>query len=114
MSNVPDVWETVLLVAAVYRVWRLMSYDMVTDGLRDWLFQRDKVPVPGTRGEEYDDVVGRGYWALVFVQCPWCLGFWLTIVAWLAWLAWPHAVIVAAVPFAISTGVGLIPRNLDP
>lgn len=100
MSNVPGAWETVVLVAAVYRVWRLLAFDTVTEQIRlNVLIDHD-----GEWRNRLKD----------FVECPWCFGFWIAVATWAAWLLWPHAVDVAAVPFAISTAVGLIPKNLDP
>lgn len=99
MSDFPSVWEVALLVGATYRIWRLLAYDTITDRLRGWAFPK------GSKREEH---------GLVFVQCPWCAGFWMSVVAWGLWQAWPHATIVVCVPLTISTLVGLIPRNLDP
>lgn len=100
MSNVPGAWEVVVLVAATYRVWRLLAIDRILDAPRNRvLIDKD--------GDWREGLVE-------FVTCPWCFGFWLVLATWGAWLLWPHATDVVAVPFAISTFVGLIPRNLDP
>ncbi len=97
MSNVPSAFETVILVAAVYRVFRLIAFDTITDGVRARLFKGDRLP--GLQ---------------LFIECPWCAGFWLTLLVWGSWIVWPHATMVAAVPWAIALGVGLIPKSLDP
>lgn len=47
------------------------------------------------------------------VRCPWCIGFWICVGTWLAWLAW-HDVIYGMAPFALSSFVGLTAKNLDP
>ena len=50
---------------------------------------------------------------MLFLTCPWCLGFWVSVALWLAWLEWPRATLVAVTPFAISAVVGLVVKNLD-
>lgn len=104
--SVPGWWETLLLVAATYRVWRLVSHDMVTDPVRAWVFP--------PRKKAGGDTVHRWQYGLEFLQCPWCAGFWLSLLAWGAWQLWPHGTLVAAAPLAVSMLVGIIPHNLDP
>lgn len=104
--SVPGWWETLLLVAATYRVWRLVAFDTVTDGVRARVFPASKRP-----GGE---LVRRWQRWLEFLQCPWCAGFWLSLAAWGAWQLWPHGTMVVAAPLVISMLVGVIPRNLDP
>jgi hypothetical protein len=48
------------------------------------------------------------------VHCPFCLGWWVSLAAWLAWLQWPSGTLLALSPFALSAAVGLIAKNLDP
>lgn len=64
----------VLLALAAWRLWRLVALDFITEGLRERL-----VPEGTTR--------------FTFVNCPWCLGTWLTAGLWaLAWSQVPVAV----------------------
>lgn len=46
------------------------------------------------------------------IHCPFCVGFWISLAVWVAWLAWGD-VVYALAPFAISGAVGLIAKNLD-
>lgn len=46
------------------------------------------------------------------VHCPFCIGWWISLATWVAWVAW-HPVAYGLVPFAISGAVGLIAKNLD-
>lgn len=92
---VPSWWPFLLLALAAFRTWRLLAEDTILDGPRARLVQR----MP--KGEE-------------FVTCPWCAGFWIALAWWLAWEAWPHGTLVAAVPLAISAIVGVVAANLDP
>jgi hypothetical protein len=47
------------------------------------------------------------------VHCPFCLGWWVSLVAYVAWLALPTATLYLAAPFALSGAVGIIAKNLD-
>jgi Protein of unknown function (DUF1360) len=81
-----DWYALILLALAAFRVWRLLAVDMVLDG------PRERLPKS---------------WAW-FVDCPWCLGFWVSLGWWAGYQLWPHAALVVAVPFAVSTLVGLL------
>lgn len=87
---VPGVWGFVLLALAAYRMWKLLADDSILDRPRARALRR-----VGDKGE-------------LFLICPWCLGFWLSVAWWLAWVAWPHWALVAAVPFALSAVVGAL------
>ena len=77
-------------------MFRLIAWDDITERWRHQLVRLN------TR--RYRESLAR------FMQCPWCLGFWITLLWWAAWLAWPHGVMVAAAPFALSTLVGTLGR----
>ena len=95
---IPGPWAFVLLAAAACRVWRLLSDDTILDKPRARLLDHlDRAYNPRLAGRAWLD----------FVSCPWCLGFWVGLAWWGAWLAWPHATLIAATPWAISLAVGL-------
>lgn len=100
--TVPDWWAAALLGMASFRVYRLIAKDTLLDAPRRWLVGLGKwgqgKPVPSSYREGLVE----------FLLCAWCLGFWITLAWWGAWQAWPHGTLVAAAPFAISAGVGLI------
>lgn len=93
-----------LLALGSYRLWRILAADTILDKPRDWLTRRARQQVSRGYRQQLD----------IFLHCPWCLGWWISLLWWLAWLAWPHAATLVAVPFALSAIVGLIVRNLDP
>jgi len=107
--SVPDWWQLTLLVLGVFRIYRLIAEDTILDKPRrkllrlgkDWQKAGDPVP------ERY-----RAEWGL-FITCPWCLGFWLSVLFWVAWQIWPHGTLVFATPWAISAVVALVAKNLD-
>lgn len=91
MAQTPDAWEAVLLAAAAYRVWRLLAEDSILDRPRDLLPHR----------------------VADFVECPWCLGFWVSAAAYASWRAAPKATLVLAAPLAISAAVGATAHALE-
>lgn len=97
MSHIPSWWEAVLLVGAAFRVWRLIAQDTIFDEARDRLVKADS-------SAEYRQGLDE------FLRCPWCMGFWVSAAWWVAWLLFPHATVVAAVPWAISAAVGLVAK----
>jgi hypothetical protein len=97
--TIPNWWETLLLALAAYRVWRLLAEDTILDsprsslvGLSDW---KAGQPTP----------VSYRAWLAEFITCPACFGFYISLLFWAAYQAWPHGTVVVAVPFAISTVV---------
>lgn len=93
--RVPDWWAFVLLALAAFRVFRLIAEDAILDRPRD--------RVTGRLGEKSE----------LFIVCPWCLGFWIALAWWLAWIPWPHGTLVVATPAALSAIVGLVSSRLD-
>jgi hypothetical protein len=99
--NVPDWYEIALLGLAAWRIFQLIAFDSILDQPRRYVTRL------GKKWEKEGDALPKEYrekWAL-FLQCPYCLGFWLGLVWWGAWLIWPYETLVAAVPFVISAGV---------
>ena len=107
--SVPSPWVAILLALAVFRIYRLIAEDTILDGPRrkilrlgnEWMKEGDKVP------ETF-----RAHWS-AFITCPWCLGFWLSLLAWVAWLIFPTETVFLAVPWALSAAVALVAKNLD-
>jgi len=104
VNDVPSWWEFLLLALAAFRVWRLLAEVTILDKPRRKLLRLSP------EWEEEGDDPGPGYrktWGEFFI-CPWCLGFWIALAWWGAWLFWPHAATLLAVPWAISAFVGLV------
>lgn len=47
------------------------------------------------------------------VHCPFCLGWWVSLAVYIAWLLEPRWTLYAVAPFALSGAVGIIAKNLD-
>lgn len=95
MKYVPDPWTFTILALAAWRVWLLFADDKILEKPMDALYRKLK---PQER---------RVYWR-EFVECPRCLGFWVSVTWWAAWLAWPTWTTRAAVPWAIAAVVALV------
>lgn len=101
--NYPEWWGFVLLGLGVYRLWRLIGVDTITQPFRDWV----------TRVSEYKgehDMGGYREKLDELITCPWCLGFWITLAVWGLWLLFPTATLVAMTPFAVSAVVGILAK----
>lgn len=103
--SIPSPWAFALLTLAAFRTWRLLAID--TFPLVEKL--RNRVIWKGPIGDQ------RIRFSLAeFLKCPYCLGAWVTLGWWGAWLAWPQGTVVAAVPFALSAAIGTWATRLDP
>lgn len=100
--SIPDWWQAILLVAAAFRVYRLLAQDTILDGPRSRLLRyhgwQEGTPLPDGFRIKWGE----------FLTCPWCSGFWISLSWWGAWQLWPHATVVVAVPLAVSAAVGLV------
>lgn len=107
--SVPDWWEVLLLSLAAYRVFRLIAEDDILEGPRrrllrmaaDWEEGQD---LP----EEYRDKLA------LFIDCPACCGFWISVAWFGVWQIFPHETLVFAAVWAISAIVIFLRINLDP
>lgn len=93
---VPEPYELVLLALAAWRTWKLIGDDVILDRPRLWVLRKF-----GRHGSDR-----REYWT-AFITCPYCAGFWISLLWWGAWLIEPYATLVAAGVWAISAIVGL-------
>lgn len=92
---IPSPWEAALLSLAAFRIWKLIADDTILDVPREAILSRVH-----RKGE-------------LFITCPWCAGFWISLVFYGAWWAWGDSTLVVATPFAISAAVGLVATSHD-
>jgi hypothetical protein len=64
------IWAYVLITLAAARVTRLVTKDRIALGLRKGIVAK----------------YGEGYWLAYLVFCPFCVGFWLSLPATVAWM----------------------------
>lgn len=127
--RVPDWWAFLLLTLGTFRIVRIIGWDDISTGLRSRLLMPDR---------EYwmwakmtDDLESRGidpwahkpdpdlpsrrrFYVAKLIHCPWCAGFWWSIVAYSAWLVSGRVTLYIATPLALSSVIGLIAKNGDP
>jgi Protein of unknown function (DUF1360) len=96
----PNWYELLILAIAAWRTFQLVAEDDILDAPRrkllrlgDWEKDGDDVP---------DDY--RTNWG-AFLTCPYCAGFWISLLWFLAWLAFGDWALVAGMPFVINAGV---------
>lgn len=106
--RVPHALELVILALAAWRTYRLLAFDVILQPLRERLIRRAEDDGYVYVGEgEYRPTLDK------FVHCPYCLGFWLCVAWWVAYLVWPHGAVWLAVPWALSGVLALIEVNHD-
>lgn len=82
----PSPFEAVLLALAAWRIWALLAEDTLLDRPRRYVTRRWK---------QLGD----------FIDCPYCLGFWVTL-GWVgAFALWGTGTVWAALPFALNAVV---------
>jgi len=72
-----SVFDTVVLSLAVFRLTRLVVYDMITQFVRDWFSNVAKDTLRGTIG--------------TLINCSWCVGMWLALIVSFVYFATPLA-----------------------
>jgi hypothetical protein len=105
--NVPSWYAATLLALAAYRSFRLLGEDTILDRPRAWL-----VRLPASYHD--GDAIPAGYRQelAIWLQCPWCAGFWHAACWLAAFEIWPHGTLIAAALFALSTVVGIVGHAL--
>lgn len=102
----PTAVEAVVLVLAGHRLTRLIGWDHITKRWRQRLLG-------------YDDNGQRNAWPVdrkplaEFIHCPWCIGFWIALMGWLALQLDADVLLWGAWPLAISSAIGLVSSNWD-
>lgn len=110
---IPGPLELVVLVAAVYRLTRLVGWDDLPPIQRARNRLTGALELPNLSDPELSTWTFRRPTLAHFLACPFCVGFWLSLAAYGAWLSAPRLTLYAMTPLAISGAVGLIAKNLD-
>lgn len=111
---------------ALARLTRLINADTVLDGPRGWVAGREKRQWSIAHGlqanldqaqlyEHHRRIARRWSTAMYFIQCPWCVGLWLTLAtAWVPlWYADDPVARYAGVALAVSHLIGVCARFAD-
>jgi len=93
---IPHPWPALVITLGAYRLLRLLGWDTFPLAVRARAW-----------------VIGDNKLLTEMFGCPFCLGFWVSLAVYLAWLWQPTGTLYAAAPFALSGAIGLISKNLD-
>src|SRR3989344_5455892 len=91
--RIVPLFDTVLIIFAIFRVTRLLVYDKITRWFREWfVFKRTLV---GQDGSLWVEILpfGRGLRHTIheLLQCPWCIGVWAALVVTFVYFMFPWA-----------------------
>lgn len=107
--KIPDWYELVLLGIASWRTFNLLAYDKILEGPRRWL---TRLPYDWDATKELPEEY-KMKWAL-FINCPYCAGFWVGVVWFAAWEITPFWTTVATIPFVFNAIVVALAKILTP
>jgi hypothetical protein len=120
---IPSPWVGLVLALAVYRLCRLAGWDHFTPiaRARTWLYGATVTNSASTNARlgvtnESVEVTWtyRRPMLAELLSCAFCLGWWISLAVYLAWLWKPEWTLYGAAPLALSAAAGLIAKNLDP
>jgi hypothetical protein len=122
---IPEPWEFALLALAAYRLTRLGGWDEFPLAVKvrawvtgeEWVAGDPETTLPGKTPESALEELRPAYRRQTIahlIHCPFCLGWWVSLACYVAWLAAGEWALVVLAPFAISGVVGLLAKNLDP
>ncbi len=90
---IPDWYILLLLSLAAYRMWKLLAEDTILAPVRARITMSE--------------------WERELLECPWCLGAWISLGWVVAWWVFPYQSTVIAVPFVVSALVGLYAQVVE-
>ena len=85
-GSIPLVVQLLLLALAAARVTVLLVDDLILDTPRAWVF--------GKLAGHPKLIEG--------LQCPWCVGWWVALIIYCAWLVADGATLLLAGPWAVA------------
>ena len=92
----PDWWEAVILAGGAWRIFHLLAFDDILDRPRNYLVGLK--PGADRRADGNEPLMD-------FLECPFCLGFWIVLGIWGLWQIWPSEMLIALTPFMLSAGL---------
>jgi hypothetical protein len=99
--NVPNWYELILLALAAWRLFHLAAFDDILDRPRRHVTRLNRT------WKQEGDATGLMYREKLanFLTCGFCMGFWLSVAVWVAWLVFPTETVWVAVPLALNAGL---------
>ena len=86
----PSPFEAVLLGLLAWRIWHLLAEDTILDRPRRYVTDR--------LGDEAEE----------FITCPFCAGFHVSLLVYVAWIWLPTATLYVAVLASLNAAVVLV------
>ena len=120
---IPSAWVGVVMALGVYRISRLLGWDDFPPVARarawvtgEYVISRGDMNQQAGLTKIPPEIETRFRRPLLehFLHCPFCQGFWLSVIAYVAWVFAPTETVYFLAAWALSAAVGLIARNLDP
>lgn len=116
---IPSPWVAAVLTLASYRLFRLVAWDDLPPLVRArrWATgakagrRGSANAMAGLSNDQVETTLTYARPKLAyFIGCPWCVGFWIGLGVYLAWVFAPTAALYAAVPLAINVAVVYLTR----
>lgn len=116
---IPSPWVAAVLALASFRVFRLVAWDdlPVIVRLRRRLTGASVrrtgslAALHGMSNDRVDeDIVFKRPVLAKFIECPWCCGFWIGVVVYVAWAVEPKWTLYVTAPLALNVVVALLAR----
>lgn len=105
------VFDMLLMSLAAMRVTRLVVYDKITRWFRELFLRKHEVITDGVTWIELTPYHGGLMRSLHdLVQCPWCIGFWSSLIIVICYFLFPWAWVV--ILFLAIAGVGTFAQIL--
>lgn len=116
-------WPLLFLALGIYSLTRLITKDSIIDRQREWFFhhfppeghQSKRKPKRGksivVSGGQYYVTEGTKLGELA--HCPWCMGFWVSLVLFAAFVAAPVVTTFVLVPLGLRVIPGVIESVID-
>lgn len=120
---IPSPWVAFVLLIAAFRISRFIGWDTFPPIVRarDWVTgartvtRGTQAARTGMSGDKLEvDVEYRWEWLDELFRCAYCLGFWVSLAVYLGWVFAPTKTLYVAAVAALSGGVGIMARWLDP
>jgi hypothetical protein len=94
----PGWYAFIILALAAWRTFQLIAHDDILDPV--WKFVPDRL----RKNEKFVE----------WVQCPYCMGFWITLIWWGAWQEWPRWTLIIGSVLALHAGMIAASKFLSP
>ena len=120
---IPSPWIGLVLALAAFRITRLIGWDDLPPvaRARAWVTgasmrsqSTSNTAMRLTNDESKDTWVYKRPLLAHMITCPYCMGFWVAAVTYIAWVFVPTQMLYVAAVFALSGAIGIIARMLDP